>query len=68
MLNEFEIRAQGSIEQHGVEKLQVDFANRFIGGGVLDYGNVQEEIRFIQCTKIHNLFNFLFLFYLFFKF
>lgn len=27
--------------------LQVDFANKFIGGGVLQLGNVQEEIRFV---------------------
>ena len=27
--------------------LQIDFANRFIGGGVLATGNVQEEIRFV---------------------
>lgn len=27
--------------------LQVDFANRFIGGGVLSKGCVQEEIRFL---------------------
>jgi poly(ADP-ribose) glycohydrolase len=27
--------------------LQVDFANEFIGGGVLAHGNVQEEIRFM---------------------
>ena len=36
----------GLIEDaHGC--LQVDFANRFIGGGVLVTGNVQEEIRFV---------------------
>lgn len=27
--------------------LQVDFANRFVGGGVLGSGSVQEEIRFV---------------------
>lgn len=27
--------------------LQVDFANKFIGGGVLGHGCVQEEIRFV---------------------
>lgn len=32
-------------EAHGC--LQADFANQYIGGGVLSTGNVQEEIRFI---------------------
>lgn len=35
-----------SIENSGEHMLQVDFANRFIGGGVLGAGHVQEEIRF----------------------
>ncbi|XP_013400831.1 uncharacterized protein LOC106166730 isoform X2 [Lingula anatina] len=34
------------IEDVGSEAIQVDFANRFIGGGVLVGGRVQEEIRF----------------------
>ncbi|KAK6618130.1 hypothetical protein RUM44_002576 [Polyplax serrata] len=32
--------------------LQVDFANRYIGGGVLGRGCVQEEIRFIICPEL----------------
>jgi poly(ADP-ribose) glycohydrolase len=32
-------------EGHGM--LQVDFANKFVGGGVLGHGCVQEEIRFL---------------------
>lgn len=40
----------GSIEDdHGC--LQVDFANKYIGGGVLSMGNVQEEIRFSICPE-----------------
>ncbi|KAI4458449.1 poly adp-ribose glycohydrolase [Holotrichia oblita] len=35
---------------HGL--LQVDFANKFVGGGVLGYGCVQEEIRFIICPEL----------------
>ena len=31
---------------------QVDFANRFIGGGVLGHGCVQEEIRFLICPEL----------------
>lgn len=35
-----------SIEQFP-HTLKVDFANKFIGGGALDYGNAQEEIMFL---------------------
>lgn len=42
----FHITTNGKIEE-GNGMLQVDFANRFVGGGVLGYGCVQEEIRFV---------------------
>lgn len=32
--------------------LQVDFANKRIGGGVLGRGLVQEEIRFVICPEM----------------
>uniref|UniRef100_A0A158PBZ6 poly(ADP-ribose) glycohydrolase n=1 Tax=Angiostrongylus cantonensis TaxID=6313 RepID=A0A158PBZ6_ANGCA len=32
--------------------LQVDFANEYIGGGVLTWGAVQEEIRFLICPEM----------------
>lgn len=32
--------------------LQVDFANKFLGGGVLGLGCVQEEIRFVLCPEL----------------
>lgn len=32
--------------------LQVDFANKYIGGGVLGHGCVQEEIRFLICPEM----------------
>lgn len=32
--------------------LQVDFANKFLGGGVLGQGCVQEEIRFVLCPEL----------------
>ncbi|KAF9909962.1 hypothetical protein BX616_011007 [Lobosporangium transversale] len=32
--------------------LQLDFANKVIGGGVLGYGAVQEEIRFLICPEL----------------
>jgi len=31
---------------------QVDFANKRIGGGVLGWGAVQEEIRFMICPEL----------------
>jgi len=30
----------------------VDFANRYIGGGVIRSGCVQEEIRFLVCPEL----------------
>lgn len=31
---------------------QVDFANKFVGGGILGQGCVQEEIRFAICPEL----------------
>eukprot|EP00118_Oscarella_pearsei_P008777 m.46863 g.46863 ORF g.46863 m.46863 type:complete len:618 (+) comp33742_c0_seq2:56-1909(+) len=42
----------GSIEDDGQGMLQVDFANKFVGGGVLSGGCVQEEIRFLVCPEL----------------
>eukprot|EP01083_Nonionella_stella_P068203 180888_1 len=42
----FEFKVSGSIE-HCDNALQIDFANKYIGGGVLSSGCVQEEIRFL---------------------
>ncbi|GAV06468.1 hypothetical protein RvY_16452 [Ramazzottius varieornatus] len=41
------ISQTGTIETEGVGCLQVDFANKNVGGGVLGEGCVQEEIRFV---------------------
>eukprot|EP01126_Amoeba_proteus_P037031 TRINITY_DN3793_c0_g4_i5.p1 TRINITY_DN3793_c0_g4~~TRINITY_DN3793_c0_g4_i5.p1 ORF type:complete len:446 (-),score=94.35 TRINITY_DN3793_c0_g4_i5:283-1620(-) len=41
------VNSQGSIEDSGYGMLQVDFANKIIGGGVIGSGCVQEEIRFV---------------------
>ncbi len=43
--------ARGCIEDT-FDTLQVDFANQCIGGGVLDGGCVQEEIRFAICPEL----------------
>jgi poly(ADP-ribose) glycohydrolase len=44
-LRALEVRATGGIED-AVGHIQIDFANSFLGGGVLTGGCVQEEIRF----------------------
>ncbi|KAL5245031.1 hypothetical protein ACI65C_012441 [Semiaphis heraclei] len=46
------ITSDGTIEDDGDGMLQVDFANKFIGGGVLGHGSVQEEIRFLICPEL----------------
>lgn len=46
-LTRLHITSKGTIEKDGYGMLQVDFANRFVGGGVTGGGLVQEEIRFI---------------------
>lgn len=46
------INSNGTIESDGDGMLQVDFANKFVGGGVLGHGCVQEEIRFIICPEL----------------
>ncbi|XP_073542060.1 poly(ADP-ribose) glycohydrolase-like isoform X2 [Phyllobates terribilis] len=46
-LRNLHITCEGTIEGNGHGMLQVDFANRYVGGGVTSAGLVQEEIRFI---------------------
>ncbi|XP_035220062.1 poly(ADP-ribose) glycohydrolase-like isoform X2 [Stegodyphus dumicola] len=46
------IKGDGLIETDGCGMLQVDFANKFVGGGVLGQGCVQEEIRFVICPEL----------------
>lgn len=46
------VSSDGTIEEDGCGLLQVDFANKFLGGGVLNYGCVQEEIRFVICPEL----------------
>uniref|UniRef100_A0A2P2KS05 PolyADP-ribose glycohydrolase 1-like isoform X2 n=1 Tax=Rhizophora mucronata TaxID=61149 RepID=A0A2P2KS05_RHIMU len=41
------VRSSGFIEDQSDEALEVDFANRYLGGGALKRGCVQEEIRFM---------------------
>ncbi len=51
-LSKLVVLDKGSIESNGVNMLQVDFANKEIGGGVLNRGSVQEEIRFCINTEL----------------
>ncbi|KDP29542.1 hypothetical protein JCGZ_19255 [Jatropha curcas] len=43
----FEVHNSGFIEDQLSEALEVDFANKYLGGGALHRGCVQEEIRFM---------------------
>lgn len=45
------VTANGTIED-GCGLLQVDFANKFLGGGVLGNGCFQEGIRFVICPEL----------------
>ncbi|XP_036936356.1 poly(ADP-ribose) glycohydrolase isoform X1 [Acanthopagrus latus] len=47
LLTNLHITCEGTIEDNGYGMLQVDFANKFVGGGVTSSGLVQEEIRFL---------------------
>ena len=51
-LSSFQVDSDGSIDDSGCEVLHVDFANRWIGGGVLNRGAVQEEIMFSKCPEL----------------
>lgn len=51
-LSEVEVYHDRSIEDYEGPCLQVDFANRFIGGGTLGYGNVQEELMFAVSPEL----------------
>ncbi|XP_055390010.1 poly(ADP-ribose) glycohydrolase-like [Condylostylus longicornis] len=41
------VNHKGSIEDNGKKFLRVDFANKYVGGGVLSRGCLQEEIQFL---------------------
>lgn len=48
---EMNVLSTGTIEDaDGL--MQVDFANKYLGGGVLGHGCVQEEIRFVICPEL----------------
>ncbi|XP_039532274.1 poly(ADP-ribose) glycohydrolase isoform X1 [Pimephales promelas] len=51
-LKNLHIASKGSIEEDGLGMLQVDFASKYIGGGVLKSGLVQEEILFLMSPEL----------------
>lgn len=51
-LRSIQIMPIGSMEDCPVTNLKADFANEFLGGGVLEFGNVQEEIMFVICPEL----------------
>ncbi|KAF5906899.1 poly(ADP-ribose) glycohydrolase-like isoform X2, partial [Clarias magur] len=51
-LTNLRVYPEGSIEEMGKGMLQVDFAAKAVGGGVLGNGMVQEEILFMQCPEL----------------
>ncbi|CAO3565275.1 unnamed protein product [Mortierella alpina] len=51
-LSNVTVDASTPIEDAPEGALQLDFANKNIGGGVLDKGAVQEEIRFVICPEL----------------
>ncbi|KAF4517951.1 hypothetical protein B566_EDAN005318 [Ephemera danica] len=52
LFTKLHVNSTGTIEDDGLGMLQVDFANRLVGGGVLGHGCVQEEIRFVVCPEL----------------
>jgi len=47
LLSNMIVKSTGTIEDDSKGAIEIDFANKFIGGGVLETGCVQEEIRFM---------------------
>ncbi|KAI3643738.1 hypothetical protein MP228_009902 [Amoeboaphelidium protococcarum] len=50
--NKFEVANNELIQDSGSDWIKVDFANEFIGGGVLGRGAVQEEILFCEHPEL----------------
>ncbi|KAK7405963.1 hypothetical protein VNO78_07575 [Psophocarpus tetragonolobus] len=51
-LCKFEVHSSGLIEDQLSEAIEVDFANKYLGGGALGRGCVQEEIRFMVSPEL----------------
>ncbi|GAV67165.1 PARG_cat domain-containing protein [Cephalotus follicularis] len=48
----FKVHSSGLIEDQSGKALEVDFANKYIGGGALNRGCLQEEIRFMISPEL----------------
>jgi len=46
------VSSLGRIEKDAPNMLHVDFANKYVGGGMLSDGCVQEEILFMLCPEL----------------
>ncbi|RDX78684.1 Poly(ADP-ribose) glycohydrolase 1, partial [Mucuna pruriens] len=51
-LCKFEVHSSGLIEGQSSGAIEVDFANKYLGGGALGRGCVQEEIRFMVSPEL----------------
>ncbi|XP_019422282.1 PREDICTED: poly(ADP-ribose) glycohydrolase 1 isoform X4 [Lupinus angustifolius] len=51
-LCKFEVHCSGLMEDQSSEAVEVDFANKYLGGGALHRGCVQEEIRFMVSPEL----------------
>ncbi|TKY71116.1 Poly(ADP-ribose) glycohydrolase 1 [Spatholobus suberectus] len=51
-LCKFEVHSLGLIEDQSSGAVEVDFANKYLGGGALGRGCVQEEIRFMVSPEL----------------
>jgi poly(ADP-ribose) glycohydrolase len=51
-LTEFQVRPSTERIEDATDCIQADFANRYVGGGVLNLGCVQEEIRFMISPEL----------------
>ncbi|MED6146431.1 hypothetical protein PIB30_034452 [Stylosanthes scabra] len=51
-LCKFEVHSSGLIEDQSGDAVEVDFANKYLGGGALGRGCVQEEIRFMISPEL----------------
>jgi len=52
LVKELRVSCSGRIESDATNMLHVDFANKYVGGGMLSHGCVQEEILFMLCPEL----------------
>jgi len=52
LVNKLRVSSFGRIEKEAPNMLHLDFANKYVGGGMLGYGCCQEEILFMLCPEL----------------